>query len=118
MTIPGPGNIERSPPHTPAPYVSNAALRISALCAETLSIMLPSEIGISVSPLKYQLKSASPPSPKPLSGLSFGPATKPSNDTVMLKTTFPMETSFPRQDYVVCLRNLSACQAVTMNQRQ
>jgi hypothetical protein len=61
---------------------------------ETLSTGVPSEIEISVSPLKYQLKSASPPSPKPFSGPSFGPATKPSSDTVMLKTTFPMLFSF------------------------
>src|SRR4030095_6968676 len=55
--------------------------------------MLPSEIGTSVSPLKYQLKSASPPSPRPFSGLSFGPATKPSSDIVILKTTLSMRRS-------------------------
>src|SRR6266496_6868672 len=81
-------------PHTPAPYVPIASLRISALCDETLSTMLPSEIGTSVSPLMYHVKSRSPPSPKPFSGPSFGPATKPSSDTVMLKTTFPMGCSF------------------------
>src|SRR6266545_6180182 len=81
-------------PHTSAPVVLIASSRSSALCGETLSTILPSEIGISVLPLKYQLKSWSPPSPKPFSGLSFGPATKPSSDMVMLKTTFPMEISF------------------------
>ena len=65
----------------------------SALCRETLRTGVPSESAISVSPLKYQLKSASPPSPSPFSGLSFGPATKPSSDIVMLKTTFPI--TFP-----------------------
>src|SRR6266540_2615914 len=82
-------------PHTPAPYVPNASLRSSALCGETLSTILPSEIGISVSPLKYHLKSRSPPSPNPFSGPSFGPATKPSSDMVMLKTTFPMSIPAP-----------------------
>src|SRR5262245_20143491 len=81
-------------PHTPAPYVPNASLRSSALCGETLSTILPSEIGISVLPLKYHVKSRSPPSPKPFSGPSFGPATNPSSDMVMLKTTFPMDSSF------------------------
>jgi len=50
--------------------------------------------GKSVSPLEYHLKRASPPSPKPLSGLSFGPAIKPSNDidnsiTTLLMFLFP-----------------------------
>src|SRR6266540_5393587 len=81
-------------PHTPAPYVLNDSFRTLALCRETLSTGVPSEILTSVSPLKYQLKRLSPPSPKPFSGLSLGPATKPSNDIVMLKTTFPMGCSF------------------------
>src|SRR5258708_39788161 len=75
-------------PHTPAPDDPIASLRILALCEETLRTGVPSEILTSVSPLKYHLKSESPPSPRPLSGLSFGPATKPSSDMVMLKTTF------------------------------
>src|SRR5574341_1325967 len=77
-------------PHTPAPYVAIAALRSLALCGETLSSGEPLPTEISVLPLKYQLKSRSPPSPKPFSGPSFGPATKPSSDIVMLKVTFPM----------------------------
>src|SRR6476620_6291158 len=81
-------------PHTPAPYLANASFRTSALCGDTLSTIWPSEIGTSVLPLKYHVNSWSPPSPSPFSGPSFGPATNPSSDTVMLNTTFPMQCSF------------------------
>src|SRR5262245_59835401 len=77
-------------PHTPAPSLLNASFINSALCFETLSGGTPSDIKTSVSPLKYQLNRPSPPSPRPFSGPSFGPATKPSSDMVILNVTFPM----------------------------
>src|SRR4029079_2172240 len=91
-------------PHTPAPYRPNASFRSSALCGETLSTILPSEMGTSVVPLKYQRKSRSPPSPSPFSGPSFSPATKQSSDMVMLKTTLPMEASLTSHLIVVATR--------------
>src|SRR5260221_9832415 len=77
-------------PATIAPILPHSSRRNSALVRETLNTISVPGNGKSVSPLLYHLKSASPPSPNGSSGLSCGPATKPSSDIDNSKTTFPI----------------------------
>src|SRR6185503_18114828 len=88
-------------PVTDAPIFIHDGRRNSALAREILNTMSVPGSGKSVSPLEYHLKRASPPSPKPLSGPSFGPVIKPSRDidnskTTLLISRFPFTSGFEK----------------------
>ena len=75
------GVVEVPAPHDQSPIVPYDVRRSSALCSETLSVMLPLGTVYSVSPPKYQSKSG-PTSP-------FSLAIKPSSDVENPVPTFP-----------------------------
>jgi hypothetical protein len=73
--------VEVPAPHHQCPILPYDSERSSALCADILSVKLPSGTVYSVSPAKYQSKSG-PTSP-------FGRAMNPSSDVENPVATFP-----------------------------